>query len=86
MSELGGDTLKAFTVIPSFGGYFKSVRGIAEYTPQRVELALKNYAVAVEGDDLEIAGYFEQDIFIKGGITNITVSEAPKKGKREGKR
>ena len=28
LSEMGADTLKSFTVIPRFGGYFRSVKSI----------------------------------------------------------
>ena len=34
LQECGGDTLKSFSVIPDFGGYFRSVKTIAEFSPQ----------------------------------------------------
>ncbi len=73
LSELGADTLKAFTVIPSFGGYFKSVKSVKEYTPEKITLILNKTAVIVEGENLEIGKYFEQDIFIKGNIKAVNV-------------
>lgn len=73
LNELGADTLKSFTVIPTFGGYFQSVRSIAEYSPQKILLVLKKTVVTIEGEKLEIGKYFEQDIFIKGNIKVINV-------------
>jgi len=73
MEELGGDTLKSFSVVPSFGGYFRSVKGIAEYTPEKIILLQKKNSIILEGENLEVGKYFEQDVFIKGNIRVITV-------------
>lgn len=71
--ELGADTLKAFTVIPAFGGYFKSVKSVKEYSPEKIILILHKSALILQGEKLEIGKYFEQDIFIKGNIKVINV-------------
>ena len=73
LSELGGDTLKSFTVIPKFGGYFQSVKSIAEYTPQKIVLKLKKYSITLVGEDMQVGKYFEEDIFIKGDIDGIQI-------------
>lgn len=73
INELGGDTLKAFTVVPRFGGYFRSVKGIAEYTPQKIVLKLKKFNLVLTGVELEVGKYFEEDIFIKGNIEGIQI-------------
>ncbi|MBD5584751.1 MAG: hypothetical protein HDQ88_06685, partial [Clostridia bacterium] len=39
LEELGADTLKSFSVVPAFGGYFRSVKGVAEYSSEKVVLA-----------------------------------------------
>ena len=31
LSELGADSLKSFSIVPDFGGYFRSIKGVAEY-------------------------------------------------------
>lgn len=73
LSELGADDLKAFTVIPAFGGYFRCVKNIAEYSAEKVVLVLRKTVVTLEGEGLEIGRYFEQDIFIKGDIKVVKV-------------
>lgn len=73
MCELGGDTLKAFTVVPGFGGYFRCVKSVAEYSPDKIILVLYKTAVTLEGEKLEIGKYFEQDIFIKGDIKAVRI-------------
>lgn len=73
LCELGGDTLKAFTVIPDFGGYFRSVRGVAEYSPEKIILSLRKKVLTIEGEKLEICKYFEQDVFISGDIREVKI-------------
>lgn len=73
LSELGADTLKSFSVIPSFGGYFRSVKGVAEYTPEKVVLALKKNTITVSGANLTLAKYFEEDLLIKGDISEVKI-------------
>ena len=73
LSELGADTLKSFTVVPKFGGYFRSIKTIAEYTSEKIILLQKKLTVTVEGEGLEVGEYFEQDVFIKGSIKSVNV-------------
>lgn len=73
LEELGADTLKSFSVVPAFGGYFRSVKSIAEYTPERIVLAQKKSAIVLTGTGLEVAKYFEEDAFIKGDIKGISI-------------
>ena len=49
IGELGGDTLKSFTVVPSFGGYFRSIKSIAEYSDVKIVLLQKKSVITVEG-------------------------------------
>ena len=73
LNELGADTVKAFTVVTSFGGYFKSVKSVAEYTPEKITLVLKKTVLTIEGENLAIGRYFEQDIFVKGDIKAVKI-------------
>ena len=73
MEELGADTLKSFSVVPSFGGYFRSIKSIAEYSQEKIVLRQKKTSIILEGEKLEVGKYFEEDIFIKGNIRVITV-------------
>ena len=73
LSELGADTLKSFSVVPSFGGYFRSVKGVLEYAPEKVLLKLKKNVITVEGENLLLAKYFEEDLLIRGNITGVKI-------------
>ncbi|MCI8734324.1 MAG: hypothetical protein HFE40_02075 [Clostridia bacterium] len=73
IGELGGDTLKSFTVVPSFGGYFRSIKSIAEYSDVKIVLLQKKSVITVEGSGLEVGKYFEEDVFIKGSITGVAI-------------
>lgn len=75
IEELGGDTLKSFSVVPSFGGYFRSIKSIAEYSPEKIILLQRKGSIVLEGENMEVGKYFEQDIFIKGEIKVITVDK-----------
>ncbi len=73
LSEAGADTGKAFTVIPAFGGYFKSVKRVEEFTPQKIILIVAKRRICVRGEELAIDKYFQQDLLIRGNITGVDV-------------
>ena len=73
LEELGADTLKSFSVVPGFGGYFRSVKGVVEYTPEKIVLALKKNKITVSGENLTLGKYFEEDLLIRGGISGVTI-------------
>ena len=75
LNELGGDTLKSFSVVPSFGGYFRSIKSVGEYSPEKIVLLQKKNTIILEGEKLEVGKYFEEDLFIKGDIRVITVEK-----------
>ncbi len=73
LSELGADTLKSFSVVPDFGGYFRSIKGVSEYSSVKVVLSLKKNRITVEGENLTLGKYFEEDLLIKGKITGVKI-------------
>ena len=73
LSELGADTLKSFSIIPDFGGYFRSVKGVAEYSSEKVVLTLKKNKITVLGENLTLGKYFEEDLLIKGKIAGVQI-------------
>lgn len=75
LGELGADTLKAFTVVPDFGGYFRSVKSVAEYSEEKIVLLARRRVITIEGKKLEVGKYFEQDIFIKGEIEGVKIEK-----------
>lgn len=73
LSELGADTLKSFSIIPDFGGYFRSVKGVTEYSPQKVVIVLKKNRITVTGENLALGKYFEEDLLINGRISGVEI-------------
>ena len=73
LSELGADTLKSFSVVPDFGGYFRSVKGVSEYSPEKIVLSLRKNFITVEGENLSLGKYFEEDLLIRGKIRCIKI-------------
>lgn len=73
LSELGADTLKSFSVVPGFGGYFRSIKGVAEYSSEKIILVLKKNKITVSGENLTLGKYFEEDLLIKGKITEVKI-------------
>lgn len=73
LGELGADTLKSFTIVPKFGGYFRSVKAVKEFSQDKIILSLKRGEITLTGEKLEIGSYFEEDIFVKGDIRNIEI-------------
>ncbi|MDE7380174.1 MAG: YabP/YqfC family sporulation protein [Clostridia bacterium] len=72
LAEAGADLDRSFTVVPQFGGYFKSVKRVDEYTPERIVLSVAKMRLTVVGEKLIIDKYFQQDLFVRGSITGVT--------------
>ena len=73
LSELGADTLKSFSIVPEFGGYFRSVKGVLEYSSEKIVLSLKRNRITVVGENLTLGKYFEEDLLINGKITGVEI-------------
>lgn len=73
LKEYGADTLKSFTVIPDFGGYFCGVKAVTEYSVGQICLAVKKYNFKIIGENLSIGKYFEQDLLILGKISGVQI-------------
>lgn len=71
--DAGADTNRAFTVVPQFGGYFKSVKRVDEYTPEKIVLTIAKQRVTVTGKALTIDKYFQQDLLIRGDVTGVNI-------------
>lgn len=75
LGEMGGDTLKSFTVIPQFGGYFRSIKSVKEFSAEKIVLVQKHCVFTLEGENMDIGSYFEEDILIKGDIKDIKIEK-----------
>ncbi len=73
LAERGADGDKSFTIVLGFGGYFKGVKRVEEYSPDRIIITAYNKLVKISGAGLAIGEYFQGDIFISGDIKNVEV-------------
>lgn len=71
LREAGADLDKSFTVVPAFGGYFKSVKRVEDYSPERIVLSVNKRRLTVSGEKLIIDKYFQQDLLIRGDISGV---------------
>lgn len=71
LREAGADLDKSFTVVPAFGGYFKSVKRVEDYSPERIVLSVNKRRLTVLGEKLIIDKYFQQDLLIRGDISGV---------------
>ena len=71
LREAGGDIDRAFTVLPEFGGYFKSVKQVVDFSAEKITLTVGKRRLVVTGEKLNVEKYFQQDLFIRGNITGV---------------
>lgn len=71
LREAGADLDKSFTVVPAFGGYFKSVKRVEDYSSERIVLSVNKRRLTVSGEKLIIDKYFQQDLLIRGDISGV---------------
>lgn len=71
LREAGADLDKSFTVVPAFGGYFKSVKRVEDYSPEKIVLSVNKRRLTVSGEKLIIDKYFQQDLLIRGDISGV---------------
>ena len=72
LREAGCDIDRAFTVLPDFGGYFKSVKQVVDFSAEKITLTVGKRRLTVTGENLTVDKYFQQDLFIKGKITGVS--------------
>ncbi|MGN0814412.1 MAG: YabP/YqfC family sporulation protein [Candidatus Coproplasma sp.] len=73
LSEAGADDARAFTIVPDFGGYFKCVKCIVEYSPEKITLNVGRSRVCLEGKCLCVGKYFQGDLFVSGSISGVRI-------------
>jgi len=71
LAEAGADMGCAITLIPSFGAYFKGVKRVEEYSEEKIILIASKKRWKIEGENLAIDKYFEQDLFIRGEVKGV---------------
>ncbi len=76
LEEMGADISKSFTVCMGECAYFKGIKGVILFSPQKITLSGgKNY-LSVTGENLTIARYFQGDIVIKGNICGVQIEKS----------
>lgn len=73
LREAGADLDRAFTVVPEFGGYFKSVKRVDEYSPEKIVLTVAKKRLTITGEKLAIDKYFQQDLLVRGEISGVNL-------------
>lgn len=71
LTEAGADLDKSFTVVPLFGGYFKAVKRVEDYSPEKIVLTVGKMRLTVTGKNLIIDKYFQQDLLIRGEVAGV---------------
>ena len=71
LREAGCDMDRAFTIVPDFGGYFKSVKQVVDFSAEKITLTVGKRRLTVTGEGLTVDKYFQQDLFIKGKIAGV---------------
>ena len=72
LREAGADVNCSVTIIPGFGGYFKGVKRVEEYSEEKITLISQKKRWTIVGENLSIDKYFEQDLLIRGNIKGIS--------------
>ena len=72
LNEAGARTDGAITLVPSYGGYFKGVKRVDEYSQEKIVLIASKKKWQITGENLTIDKYFEQDLLILGDIKVIS--------------
>ncbi len=71
LTEAGANLDRSFTIVPAFGGYFKAVKRVEDYSSEKVVLIIAKRRLTVTGEKLVIDKYFQQDLLIRGEITGV---------------
>ncbi len=68
LEESGADTAKAYTVIPGYGAYFKSVKEVSYYSREKIMLKIGKKYLTLVGENLTIGKYYQQDLLVLGEV------------------
>lgn len=70
--ESGANLDLSFTVVPGFGGYFKGVKRVIDFSAERVVLSVAKKQLTVTGENLSVDKFFQQDLFLRGDVRGIS--------------
>ncbi len=70
-----GNALQLCSVVPRGGGYFQGVKGVGDFSPERIVLCFARCEVEVEGERLSIDKYCDGDLRLSGEIFALRMGE-----------
>lgn len=68
LKSVDGASISRCILVPNGGGYFEGVKGVEDFSPQRIVLRFSQGQTAVEGEELFIKKYCDGDLEILGKI------------------
>ena len=69
--NINANTFARCVIVPCGSGYFEGVKGMEEFSLQRVVIRFSKERVEVLGEDFSIAKYCDGDLEIEGKIFSI---------------
>ncbi len=76
LSELGADLSASVTLVPGSCCYLKGVKTILSFSPELITLSAGKLTLSVGGEDMQVGGYFEGDLLIKGAVREVKVEKS----------
>lgn len=74
-----GEFPARYTVVVGGGGYFEGVKAVGDFFPNKIVLYYPHETVEVEGENLSIQKYLDNDLQIGGKISSVKRLCPPKK-------
>ena len=78
--DVDGVSLARCTIVPGGGGYFEGVKGVQDFSAERIVLCFRKETIAIEGKDLVIKQYGDGDLRVLGEIYALQVMHPSVKG------
>ena len=69
LKSADGVALSRCIIVPNGGGYFEGVKGVEDFSPERIVLRFSQGQAAIEGSALFIKKYCDGDLEVLGKIT-----------------
>lgn len=73
IAVLGGDEAHSVTVCPGRLAYFRGVKGVLEFSSQKIVLSSGKIVLSCEGEGLCVGKYFQGDLVITGNVLRVCV-------------
>lgn len=79
--DADGDSFSRCIFVPNGGGYFEGVKGVADFSDDRVVLCFPKKNLEIKGVGLSIKKYCDGDLQLSGNILSVEVL-LPQTGKK----